>query len=52
MWSGGVIDLQIVEIFQGSGAWVDAFNFFFTLVWVFGLISLTLSLIIRVLTRS
>lgn len=51
MWVFDVVDLGIVEIMSGvTGA--DAFNFFFTLTWVFGLISMATGLLMRVVSRS
>jgi hypothetical protein len=48
MWSGGDVSFQILEIVSGN----DAFNYYFTLVWVFGMVACMFGLLVKVLTRS
>jgi len=52
MWEATIVDLGIVEILGGTADYADAFNFFFTLIWVFGLVSMSVALLMRVITRS
>ena len=44
------MNVAIWEVFTGIGA--DVFNYFFTIVSVFGFIALNLTLIMRVISRS
>ena len=51
MWVLDAVDFGIVQVVSGiSGA--DAFNFFFTLTWVFGLVAMATGLLLRVVSRS
>jgi hypothetical protein len=51
MWVFDVVEFGIVEIMtEGGGA--AAFNYFFTLVWVFGLVAFAIGLMMRVVSRS
>lgn len=52
MWQNGIVDLGIIEIMTDGSQASMAFNYFFTLIWVFGLIAVSVSLLIRVLSRS
>jgi len=48
MWDGGEVTFAILEILEGN----DAFNYYFTLVWIFGMIACMFGLMVKVLTRS
>ena len=51
MWVFDVVDFGIVEIVSGiTGA--EAFNFFFTVTWVFGLVAMAMGLLMRAVSRS
>jgi len=51
MWEFAVVDFGIVEIVSDiTGA--DAFNFFFTLTWIFGLVAMATGLLMRAVSRS
>lgn len=52
MWEYGEVTFGITELITGGGEAAAAFNYFFTVVWVFGLVAVTVAMLIRVVTRS
>lgn len=52
MWEGGLVQFEIMQILQGSEAFVIAFNFCFTAISVCGSIAAVFKIIIKLITRS
>jgi hypothetical protein len=52
MWQNGLVEFEPIEFLSGTGAFVDAFNFTFTLVSICGFIGACIKLILKVVTRS
>jgi len=50
MWNGGVVEFEILEVLVGDD--FAAFNYFFTLVSIFGIFSLLIGLLVKMLTRT
>ena len=50
MWEQGIISFAIMEILPGED--FLAFNYFFTLTWIFGIYSLVIGLLVKLLTRT
>jgi len=46
----GVMTFQVLEVMQGEG--FEIFNFFFTIMCVFGLMSFTITMLVKIVTRS
>jgi len=52
MWNGGLVQFDIIPFLQGSGPFVEAFNFCFTLICICGVIAAVLKIMIKIISRS
>lgn len=50
MWESGIVTFSVWQILSGEGA--EYFNYFFTLVGLFGVYALVIGLLVRTLTKT
>jgi len=52
MFDGGLVEFNVIGIMSGTEPFVLGFNLVFTLVTIFGFISVSIKAILKVITRS
>lgn len=52
VWQWQDVQINQVEFLQGTGPFVDAFNFTFTIISMCGLIACVIKSVLKVITRS
>ncbi len=52
MWEAGLYTFGVVEILPATQFGAVVFNYFFTLMWIFGMMATMITILVKILTRS
>jgi len=52
MFGGGLVEFNVIQIMSGTEPFVLGFNLVFTIVTIFGFISVCVKALLKVITRS